>query len=320
VQGRVLILAGGGGHTGYGYALAQALHGRILLSFLVPEGDSLSAKRLSKFGEVSFLVKPRGPKTPLPIFMTRLAKALIGSIEHPFHGYDVVVSTGSNFCVLPAIMAWMRGASVVSIESPVRFTKLSKTVHALTPFSHVIALWWEEQRQLVNGLVVGPILPKPVVKPWDGGYILVTGGMHGHKILFDTIAKTKLQNVVLQTGKVNPIQYSQKHPEWKVMPITERFHEILAGAQVVVTHFGFTVLEAAVYKKPVVVVVNPEWTRTVGVKDARYLARKMNAVLVSEITTETLLDAIDQAKNRAVPALRNGAENLAEIILRLSRT
>lgn len=33
----VLILAGGGGHTGYGYALAQRLYGKANLHFLVPE-------------------------------------------------------------------------------------------------------------------------------------------------------------------------------------------------------------------------------------------------------------------------------------------
>jgi len=36
----VLVLAGGGGHTGYAYALAQALHEKVSLSFLVPEGDA----------------------------------------------------------------------------------------------------------------------------------------------------------------------------------------------------------------------------------------------------------------------------------------
>ena len=102
---RVLILAGGGGHTGFAYALAQALHNRVSLFFLVPEGDTLSEKKLSKFGKVNFLIKPREPKTPAPVFAVRLAKAFMGSIGQPFHEFDVVVSTGSNFCVFPAIMA-----------------------------------------------------------------------------------------------------------------------------------------------------------------------------------------------------------------------
>ena len=316
---RVLILAGGGGHTGYAYALAQALHNRVSLSFLAPEGDALTERRLSKFGKVDFLIKPRGPKTPAPIFAVQLAKALIDSIRQPFHKFDVVVSTGGNFCVPPAIMAWIRGVPVVNIESEVRFTKPSKTARILQPFSAITALWWKEQKRMLDGVVVGPLLPKPVVKPRNRGYILVTGGTYGHKLLFDAMAESNLHNVVLQTGKVDPTPYMEKHPEWKVISATDRFHELLAGAELVVTHFGFTVCEALVYKKRIVMAVNPEWTRTVGAEDAKYLTRKINAVLVTEIETETLLEAINEARKREVPILPMGAEKLANMIVELSR-
>ena len=76
----VLILAGGGGHTGYSCALAQALYGKVSLSFLVPEGDYLSEKRLARFGKVNFLVKPRGPKTNTYKFTFRLTKSFVKSI------------------------------------------------------------------------------------------------------------------------------------------------------------------------------------------------------------------------------------------------
>jgi len=84
VKGRVLILAGGGGHTGIAYALAQTLHKKVSLSFLAPEGDTLSERRLSKFGKVEFLPKPRGPKTPNHIFAARLIKALMDSVKVDF--------------------------------------------------------------------------------------------------------------------------------------------------------------------------------------------------------------------------------------------
>ena len=320
MQGRVLILAGGGGHTGYAYALAQALHKRVSLFFLVPEGDELSERRLSKFGEVHFLIKPRGPKTPNHIFAVRLAKAFKDSVGKAFHEFDVVVSAGSNFCIPPAIIAWMRGVPVVNIESPVRFSKASKTARILQPFSAITALHWEEQKRLLKGVVVGPILPKPEFKPENRGYVLVTGGTYGHRLLFNALAESELRNVVLQTGPVDPTPYVKKHPEWKVFTVTERFHELLAGAEVVVTHFGFTVLEAAVaYKKPVVFHVNPAWTRSVGMEDARYLARKANAMLISEIKTETLLDAIKKATKREAPTLPSGAEKLAGMIIKLSQ-
>lgn len=317
VQKNVLILAGGGGHTGYGYALAEALHKRVSLSFLVPDGDALSERRLSKFGEVKFFTKPRGPKTPAYIFAVRLVKAFAESVGLPLHEFDAVVSTGSNFCVPPAIMAWMRGVPVVNIESPVRFIKPSKSARVLQPFSVLTALHWEEQKKLLKGVTVGPILPKPEVKPRNEGYILVAGGTYGHKLLFNTLADSNLRNVVLQTGRINPAPYISKHPEWKVITVTERFHEILAGAELVVTHLGVTVLEATIYRKPVVLVPNPEWTRTGGLEDAKYLARKINAVLVSEIKIETLLDAIDKARSREVPALPDGAKNLADMVIDL---
>ena len=317
VQGRVLILAGGGGHTGYAYALAQALHKRVPLSFLAPEGDTLSERRLSKFGEVKFLIKARGPTTSTHEFAPRFAKAFVDSIGQVSREFDVVVSTGSNFCIPPAIIAWARGIPVINIESSVRFSSPSKTARLLQPFSTITVLQWEEQRRLLDGVVVGPLLPKPEVKPWKGGYILVTGGTYGHRLLFDVLAESNLRNVVLQTGRVDPAPYVKRHPEWKVITLTEKFHELLAGAELVITHFGSTALEAVVYGKPVMLVPNPEWTRTAAIEDAGYLAKKVNAVPVSEINLETLLGAIDEARKRTVPSLPNGAENLANEVTKL---
>jgi UDP-N-acetylglucosamine--N-acetylmuramyl-(pentapeptide) pyrophosphoryl-undecaprenol N-acetylglucosamine transferase len=312
-----LILAGGGGHTGYAYALAQALHEKAPLSFLAPEGDTLSERRLSKFGEVKFLIKPRGPTTPTHEFAARLAKAFVDSLGQVSREFKVVVSTGSNFCIPPAIIAWAKGIPVVNIESSVRFSKASKTARILQPFSTITVLQWEEQRRLLDGVVVGPLLPRPEVKPWKGGYILVTGGTYGHRLLFDALAESNLRDVVLQTGRVDPAPYVKKHPEWKVVTLTERFYELLAGADLVITHFGSTALEAVVYGKPVILAPNPEWTRTAGIEDAGYLAKKVNAVSVSEINLENLLGAIDEARKRTVPTLPNGAENLANKVTKL---
>ena len=317
VKGRVLILAGGGGHTGIAYALAQTLHKKVSLSFLAPEGDTLSERRLSKFGKVEFLPKPRGPKTPNHIFAARLIKALMDSVKVDFHEFDVVVSTGSNFCGPPALLAWMRGVTVVNIESLVRFTKPSRTARVLQPISALTALHWKEQSRFLKGVVVGPTLCKPETPPWNGGYILVSGGTYGHRLLFDTLSESKLSNVVLQTGRVDPSPYIKRHPAWNVVTFTERFHELLAGAELVVAHFGGTVLDAAIYQKPVVLVLNPEWTRTVGIEDAEYLARKVNAVLVPEISLEELLEGIDEARKKRVPVLPDGTEKLAGMIIEL---
>ncbi|MEM1540393.1 MAG: glycosyltransferase [Candidatus Bathyarchaeia archaeon] len=314
----VLILAGGGGHTAYGYALAQRLYGKANLHFLVPKGDMLSYERLAKFGSVSFLLKPREAKTPTKEFLPKLVKAFAETFQKVPRDFDVVVSTGSNFCIPPCLLAWIKGTPIINIESSVRFTKASKSALLLQPFSAITALQWVEQKRLLKkGTVVGPLIPKPEVQPRNDGYILVTGGTLGHKQLFDVISESELENVVLQTGKVDPEPYRRKHPEWKILTHSARFYELVAGADVVVTHFGATILEALVYKKPIVVVPNPEWTRTAGIEDARYYVRKVNAVLISEITLKNLLNAIEEAKKREYPKLPDGASKLADLIMKL---
>lgn len=313
---RILILAAGGGHTGYAYALAEELYQKASLNFLVPHGDSLSAKRLSKFGKVGFLLKAREPKTPNHVFAVRLIRAFVDTCNQDLGKFDVVVSAGSNFCVPPAILAWMRGVSIVNIESPVRFVKPSKSARVLQYISAITALHWEEQKKLLKGVVVGPILPKRKVEPQNKGYILVSGGTYGHRPLFDALAESQLHDVVLQTGKIDPAPYLKKHPEWKALTVTPRFHELIANAELVVTHLGVTVLEAMNYQKPVVLVPNPEWTRTGTVEDAKQLAKKINAVLISQIRVETLLEAIGEARGRHVPVFQDGAKNLANLILK----
>lgn len=313
----MLILAGGGGHTGYGYALAQRLYGKVKLHFLVPKGDTLSHERLSKFGAVDFLLKPREAKTPLSEFIPKLAKASIGSFRQVSSDLDVVVSTGSNFCIPPSFFAWLKGIPLVNIESSVRFTRASKTALLLQPFSAITALQWEEQKKLLKkGVVVGPLFPKPEVEPWNGGYVLVTGGTLGHKQLFDAISESDLENVVLQVGLVNPEPYKKRHPEWKIIRFSNRFYELVAGAELVITHFGSTALEAVVYKKPMVMVLNPEWKRTVGKSDAEIFAEKVNAIFVWDVKLDNLLRAIEEAKARSLPTFADGAEKLAEAILR----
>ena len=128
---RILILAGGGGHTGYAYALAQNLYGRASITFLAPEEDLLSQKRLSRFSEVYLVIRPRGPKTPHHEFIYRLIKAFPENSKYISSKCNVVVSTGNNFCIPPSILAWLRDIPVVNIESSVRFVKPSKTASLL---------------------------------------------------------------------------------------------------------------------------------------------------------------------------------------------
>jgi UDP-N-acetylglucosamine--N-acetylmuramyl-(pentapeptide) pyrophosphoryl-undecaprenol N-acetylglucosamine transferase len=314
---RILILAGGGGHTGFAYALAQRLQGRASMVFLVPEGDTLSDQRLRKFGKVNYLIKPRGAKTPTSKFAYNLVKAFVQSMRKVTGGFDAVVCTGSNFCIPPAFVALSKGIPLINIEGEVRFTKASRTARILQHYSAITALHWQEQKRLLKGAVVGPLLPRPEIQPWSAGYILVTGGSRGHKLLFDAVNESELRNIVLQTGEVDPIPYRKRHPEWKIIHSSPKFHEFLAGAEIVVTHFGSTALETVAYKKPTVMVLNPEWKHTVGKTDAELFAKKVGAIFIAEINLKRLMDAIEKAKEMHIPVLRDGAKVLADIIINL---
>jgi UDP-N-acetylglucosamine--N-acetylmuramyl-(pentapeptide) pyrophosphoryl-undecaprenol N-acetylglucosamine transferase len=314
---RVLILAGGGGHTGFAYALAQRLEDKASMTFLIPEGDNLSYERLIGFGKVDYLLKPRGAKTPTDKFTYNLARALANSMKKVKGDFDAVVSTGSNFCIPPALVAFLKGIPIVNIEGEARFIGASKTARILQPLSTITALQWTEQKNFLKGTVVGPIFAKPEIEPWNGGYVLVTGGTLGHKRLFDVLNESDLKNVVLQTGEVNPEPYRKRHPEWKVIDFSLNFHELIAGAEVVVTHQGSTPLEAVVYRKPSVIVPNPELKRTFPRRDSEIFAKKVGATFLSDFTLESLVDAIEEAKNNKIPLLKDGAKVLAEMILNL---
>ncbi|NIU84264.1 MAG: hypothetical protein GWN31_10930 [Candidatus Thorarchaeota archaeon] len=63
--------------------------------------------------------------------------------------------------------------------------------------------------------------------------------------------------------------------------------------------------------------MNPECTRGARAEDAKCLARKVNAMLVSEINMEDLLDAIRKARRGKISELPDGAENLTNMIIKL---
>jgi UDP-N-acetylglucosamine:LPS N-acetylglucosamine transferase len=104
-----------------------------------------------------------------------------------------------------------------------------------------------------------------------------------------------------------------------VIDYSTTFHELIAGAEAVVTHFGETIIDAAlVYHKPTIISTNPDWTRTAGIKDATILAEKVNGVLLNELTSQALLEAIDQAKKKKPPRLESGAARLSQRIIEMA--
>jgi len=317
----VILLAGGGGHTAYAFALAQNLTKKCNLKIIVPEGDELSFQRLSKFGPVETLLKPRGPKTGLGPFLVNLLKSFFRCFKI-IKGKSIIVSTGSNFAIPPCLVAKMKGGTIINVVESIRFVERSKTTKILSNFSKLTALQWPEQKKLYpEGEVFGPMLAKSPVEPYDGGYILVTGGTFGHKSLFETLNSLELENIVLQTGPVSSQDFSEKHPTWKIIEFTDKFEEILAGAEVVVTHFGATIIESTlIHGKPTVIAFNPEWKRSGRYGDLLVLTKKTNAVLLEELNPENLIEAIEKAKRQKPPVIESGAGLLAKRILEIANS
>jgi len=120
----------------------------------------------------------------------------------------------------------------------------------------------------------------------------------------------------LQTGRVDPKPYARRHPQWTIFSFDPDFGKWLAGAKVVITHFGKTAIDAVLsYRKPIIIVLNPEWRYTVGERDAKILAEKLNAVLVKEITPKAIERAVDEAVNKTLPTYEDGALNLVRLLL-----
>jgi UDP-N-acetylglucosamine:LPS N-acetylglucosamine transferase len=312
----VLILAGGGGHTSIALALAQALKGKAETSFLIPEGDKLSRQLLSPLGAVDELIKGRYPQTSNLLFPFRLTASFYHSLPKINKKYDVVVSTGSNFCIPPAIIAWLKGIPVINIESRVAITKPSKTGAILTHFSKQTLLQWEEQTKKLNGTLVGPIFPEKRFEAKDGGYILVTGGTEGHKRLFDAIIELNLERVILQTGKVDPAPYKTRKPNWTVIEYSTEFERLVAESTLVITHQGGgTIFETVLYEKPLIIVFNSDIPRTANTEDMKVLAEKVGAPFLEEADAEKIQTLIEKAQTSPRPSFEDGRSKAAEIIL-----
>jgi len=312
----VLILAGGGGHTGYGVMLAEQLHEKVELHFLVPNDDSLSRKLTEKYGKVDDLIKPRHPTTNIILFLFRFIYALVQASLKVDGSHSYVISTGSNFCIPPAIIAWIKGIPIISIESADKLSSPSKTAKYLQKIAKLTVLQWEEQKQFLKGKVFGPFFPIQEIKPQNDGYILIAGGTYGYKELLDASIDLPFNSVVLQIGSLNPKKYQEKQPEWKIFTNIPNFKKYLAGADIVITPPGATAMEAYSLKKGLVIVKYPNWSKAGTITEAEIFSQKLNAPFIRSITTKNLETAIEETKIRPRINLENGASMLAEYIFK----
>jgi UDP-N-acetylglucosamine:LPS N-acetylglucosamine transferase len=317
---KVLLTAGGGGHTGYALALATALKPKAKLIFLIDKKDGLSRARLSPLGEVVSVTKPRQPGMPLWKFICRFIICGFQSLWIWLkHRPDVVVSTGSNIAIPICIVAKLLGSRIVNVEDSVRIFSSSKTSKYLDLISEVTLLQWKEQSEFHSkkGRYVGLLLPN--VKPSTrNGKIIISPGSFGFKELYNAAVRTNLKDVMMTVGDLNPDAYSK--PGWIVIDRLIGLDEVLASAKVVVTHLGYTIWEAVNYGVPAVVVPNPKWRRSsVSEVDrvAKFVQEKGYGLYLpaEELTPERLEEAVRHAQQMSPASVDRGTEKAAQIII-----
>jgi UDP-N-acetylglucosamine:LPS N-acetylglucosamine transferase len=314
---KVLILAGGGGHSSIALALAQSLKGKVETSFLIPNGDKLSRELLSPYGPVDELIKGRYPNSSNLLFPFRLMASFFYSFSRVRKEYGVVVSTGSNFCLPPSLIAWLKSIPLISIESRVAISKPSKTAQLLQHFAKETLLQWEEQTRNLKGTLTGPIFPEKRHEVRNNGYVLVTGGTEGHKQLFDAISELALEKVIMQTGKVNPSPYRESHPNWEIIAYSTDFERLVAESSIVITHQGGgTIFEAILYEKPLIIVFNSELTRTANTEDIRILAEKVSAPFLERADAKQIESLILKVHSVKKHHFENGCIKATDIIIR----
>lgn len=323
---KIYIIGSGGGHTGYAVAIGESLidlEPELDLVFVLPTRDMWSLQRLRsriRGFEYIHVVKPRRPLESMGKVLLLGPRSLFDSlkfVKEPF----MVIATGSNHGIAPVLAGLFRRARcILSIEAIDRIYTYSKANMLLYKcFKTTILLQWKEQKKYYpRGVLVGPIYERPIYNARDEDYILVLSGSMGHKKLFDLLLKTDLENVVIQTGKIDPEYIISRKPHWKAFKFDPDIDRWIAGASVVIGHQGLSIAEAALaYNKPVIIAYNPDLPQTSGYLDSLALAKKLNGLCidVGKISPQELTELIDRARKRKPPKYVNGSYVLARTII-----
>lgn len=325
----IYIIASGGGHTTYAIAVAEELKELMSMSkikFVVPANDRLSVERIvSRFNRVEVLAvtKPRNPLEGIDKFFIRSPKTFyecLTSVDEP----EIVVGTGSNFMMYPMLVSLIRGCNyLISVEAIDRVYTYSKANYVSSKLlkAKILLHWYVQRRNYPEGVVVGPIIPKPRYKPRDEGYVLVTSGTVGHRRLINLLIESGLNNVVAQIGDLDVNYVVSRRSNWIVFNYDPDLERWIARASVVITHQGVTAAEAAVnYGKPVIIAYNPDLPQTSTYVDTYGLSKLINAKFldITKVSTSNIKEVINAIKNKAINVrYPSGAFKAAAIISKL---
>ncbi|MEM4757252.1 MAG: glycosyltransferase [Desulfurococcaceae archaeon] len=314
-----LLVAGYGGHAGYAFAIASELAMYADLDILLPRGYEYLENKFTSLGNIRYLTLPRKPLEPFHQSIHRWFMSLIESLGLVKQNYTFVLSTGSNFSIMPSLtLKFIKGNPLFTLEDVNRFSKPAKAVRVLSRAGAMVFLHWEEQLHLYpEGIVVGPVHEPAFYEPGDEGYVLVTLGTLGSRDVFDTIVNMDFEMAVVQTGDVDYKPYVSKKPSWIFFKYTNDLHKWLSKASVIITHPGTTAVTARLaYGKPTVIVYTRRHAPLYPKSDVETLARKLNAHFIDRVDENTLTEAIEKAKKLSKPETGNGVKAIVDFILR----
>ena len=317
----VLIIASGGGHTGFARAIAEYLSlssNSYKVDFVIPENDKYSEEALKPFSSQFYYVKKaKEPNQGNIALITNLPHVLAQSLK--IKKYKVVIATGSNHSLFPALAQRAKGSKLFVIESQDRIVTRGKIVSILSNFAENVFLHWQEQKGLYpkKGMVVGPIVEKPKYTPKDEGYVLVTTGTMGFKRLFDIVVSLDLgKEVVIQTGRVPPEQYAKRGV--RAFSFSTELEKYISEASLVITHQGKTAMESVVmYKKPTIVVYNKDWRYAATKEDSKRYAEILGATFLDDPSQWDSVEELTEAIKKVKPPKKYeiGTPNLVKRIL-----
>lgn len=328
----ITLVASGGGHTSFAVALGERLlelEPGTRFNIIVPRGDLYSVRRITgrlkgRNLTVAFTLKPLNPQERLYKIIARAPSSMVEALA-VVKKTSAVVCTGSNHSLPPSIIGLLaERVPVFCVEDPYRVYRRSRSVSLVHRLGGFVFLQWREQEKLYRsrGLYAGPIFERPLYKPEAKGYVLVMTGTMGHRLLFKTLIRGGLKGrrLVVQAGRLWTGYLRRMLPGSVVFDYDPNIDKWIAGADVVVTHQGVGAIQASqAYGKPVVLAYNPDITLAGGLRDAEFVAGKLNAIFItSDPEKPGLLDeAVEEAYGRKPNYLGDGALRAAKTILGL---
>lgn len=322
---KLFLIASGGGHTGF--ALAVGLRVKELKPdtrtvYIVPRNDKWSIYRILRVdpeAEIREVTKPLKPLEPYIFLLKRFMKSFIESIRSLEHA--VLFCSGSNHSLLPALISrYLHRSITFCVEDVFRFKKRSKTLDLLYKFARInVFVQWPEQRKLYSekSIYAGVLFEKPLYPVRDKGYILVITGTVGNRYLLKLLLKTRLENLVIQTGALDPKLLRRK--EWKVFRFDPDIDKLIANASLVISAPGITVINVTqAYRKPAVMVHNPDFTITADYYETKRVADYLGIPFIDprKISPSEFEKIIENSYNIRPRKLRDGGYFIAKYLLK----